>query len=180
MRYGLVLASLHARDFARAHEYLEPLLQEEPERQLFRLLQAELLLAEGNSRTAVDLLAELYQSFPGSVAITSQYVDALMHDNDPLLAARAATVARAHLRDHPRDLRMTEMLARAADRSGDSVRAIEALAESYYLRGGVSEAIVQLEKALGRDDLDFYQRARINARLNDFRSLHLRRLNTGR
>jgi len=180
MRYGLVLANIRARDFEQARRQLEPLLEADPERQLFRLAHAELLLAEGNSRAAVDILAELYQSFPGSMAVTTQYVDALMHENDAQLAARAATVARAHLRDHPRDLRMTEMLARAADRSGDSVRALEALAESYYLRGGVSEAIVQLEKAVARDDLDFYQRARINARLNDFRSLHLRRLNTGR
>lgn len=180
MRYGLALANIRARSFEQAREQVEILLQADPERQLFRLLHAELLLAEGNNRDAVDILAELYQSFPGSAAVTVQYVDALMHENDPQLAARAATVARAHLRDHPRDLRMTEMLARAADRSGDSVRALEALAESYYLRGGVSEAIVQLEKAIARDDLDFYQRARINARLNDFRSQHVRRLHTGR
>lgn len=180
MRYGLVLANIRSRDFAQARDHLDRLLQDDPERQLFLLLTAELLLAEGNSAEAVDLLSELYQSFPGSVVVTTQYVDALMHENDPQLAARAATVARAHLRDHPRDLRMTEMLARAADRSGDSVRALEALAESYYLRGGVSEAIVQLEKAVARDDLDFYQRARVNARLNEFRTLHLRRLNTGR
>lgn len=180
MRYGMALANIRARDFDRAREQVDILLAADPERQLFRLLHADLLLAEGNSRGAIEILAELYRSFPGSMAVTSQYVDALMHENDAQQAARAATVARAHLRDHPRDLRMTEMLARAADRSGDDVRALEALAESYYLRGGVSEAIVQLEKAVARDDLDFYQRARINARLNDFRSQHVRRLNTGR
>jgi predicted Zn-dependent protease len=180
MHYGLVLAMIRMRQFEQAREHLDTLLAAEPDRQLFRLLHAELLLAQGDSQNAVEILAELYQSFPGSVVVTAQYVDALMHESDPEFAARAATVARAHLRDHPSDLRMTELLARAADRSGDSVRALEALAESYFLRGGVSEAIVQLEKALERDDLDFYQRARINARLNDFRSLHLRRLNTGR
>ncbi len=180
MHYGLALANIRARDFDPAREQVEILLQADPDRQLFRLLHAELLQAEGKSREAVEILSDLYQSFPGSNAVTVQYVDALMHESDPELAARAATVARAHLRDHPRDLRMTEMLARAADRAGDPVRAQEALAESYYLRGGVSEAIVQLEKAVARDDLDFYQRARINARLNDLRSQHLRRMNTRR
>ncbi|MGY6553850.1 MAG: M48 family metalloprotease [Wenzhouxiangella sp.] len=180
MRYGLALAHIRARDFERAREQVEILLSAEPERQMFRLLRADLLLAEGRSAEAIDILAELHQSFPGSVAVTAQYVEALMHNNDPQLASRAATVARAHLRDHPRDLRMTEMLARAADRSGDEVRALEALAESYFLRGGVAEAMVQLEKAIARDDLDFYQRARINARLNEFRSQHVRRLNAGR
>lgn len=180
MRYGLALAYIQARDFGRAREQVETLLSADSERQMFRLLQADLLLAEGSSAEAIAILSELHRSFPGSVAVTAQYVEALMHNNDPELAARAATVARAHLRDHPRDLRMTEMLARAAARSGDEVRALEALAESYFLRGGVAEAIVQLEKAIARDDLDFYQRARINARLNDFRSQHVRRLHAGR
>lgn len=180
MRYGLVLAQIRARDFDQARTEMDILLAGDPERQLFRLLQAELLLAEGSSSEAVDILAELYRSFPGSAQVTIQYTEALMHDNDPELAARAATVIRTHLRDHPRDLRMTELLARAADRSGDSVRASEAVAESYFLRGGVPEAIEQLEKVLERTDLDYYQRARVSARLNEFRALHIRRLNTGR
>jgi predicted Zn-dependent protease len=69
---------------------------------------------------------------------------------------------------------MTELYARAADRAGDDVRAAEALAESYYMRGGVKEAIEQLERLIDRPDLDYYQRARINARLNELRSERLR------
>lgn len=180
MRYGLVLALIRVRDFDQARIEMDTLLKTDPERQLYRLLQAELLLAEGLGSEAIEILAELYRSFPGSVQVTSQYTEALMHGNDPEKAARAATVIRAHLRDHPRDLRMTELLARAADRSGDGVRATEALAESYFLRGGVPEAIEQLEKVLERADLDYYQRARISARLNELRALHIRRLNTGR
>ena len=180
MHYGLALAHTRARQFEQAHQSLAQLVDADPDRQLYRLLEAELLLAEGRSSESVAILAELYRSFPGSVKVTTQYAEALMHDNDPDQAARAATVIRAFLRDHPDDLRMTELLARAADRSGDAVRAAEAVAESYYLRGGVTEAIDQLEKALERDDLDFYQRARISARLNELRSLHVRRLHTGR
>ena len=180
MRYGLALALMQARRFDEAREQLDQLLTADPDAQLYRLLEAELLLAKGSSREAIDLLAELYRSFPGSRKVTTQYAHALMHDSEPDRAARAATVIRAHLRDHPHDLRMTELLARAADRSGDPVRATEALAESYYLRGGVAEAIDQLEKVLARDDLDFYQRSRISARLNELRAAHVRRLNASR
>ena len=42
------------------------------------------------------------------------------------------------------------------------LRAKEAIAESYYLRGGTHEAgLLQLQELAGRDDLDYYQRARI-------------------
>ncbi|MFP4207225.1 MAG: M48 family metalloprotease [Wenzhouxiangella sp.] len=180
MRYGLALALTRARRFEQAHAQLEQLLDAEPERQLYRLLAGEVLLAEGRDDEALEILAELYRAFPGSRQVTSQYAAALMYAGDSDRAARAATVIRAHLRDHPEDLRMTELLAQAADRSGDAVRATEALAESYYLRGGIPEAIEQLEKVLERTDLDYYQRARINARLNDFRSLHLRRMHARR
>ncbi len=180
MRYGLVLAFIQARRFDEARAEMTRLLEPAPDDQLYRLLEAELLLAEGKSDEAVDSLAYLYRAYPGSRQVTTQYAQTLMHDSDPERAARAATIIRAHLRDHPHDLRMTELLARAADRSGDPVRATEALAESYYLRGGVAEAIDQLEKVLERSDLDFYQRARIRARLNELRAIHLRRLNTGR
>ena len=69
---------------------------------------------------------------------------------------------------------MTELLAQASNRSGEPVRAIEAQAESYYLRGGITAAIEQLELAERRDDLDYYQRARISARLNEMRSEQVR------
>ncbi len=180
MRYGLALALSRARRFEEAHAQLDMLLGDEPDQQLYRLLQSEIFLDEGRADEAVAEMAELYRAFPGSRQVTTQYAQALMYGDNADRAARAATVIRAHLRDHPDDLRMTELLAQASDRSGDSVRATEALAESYYLRGGIAEAIEQLEKVLARNDLDYYQRARISSRLGDFRSLHLRQMNVRR
>ena len=66
------------------------------------------------------------------------------------------------------------MLAYAADRSGDPVRAAEVVAENYYQRGGLVQAIEQLERILERDTLDYYQRARITARLDQLRGEQVR------
>ena len=49
------------------------------------------------------------------------------------------------------------------------MRAKEAIAESYYLRGGIHEAAMQLQELAARDDLDYYERARITARINELR-----------
>jgi predicted Zn-dependent protease len=62
-----------------------------------------------------------------------------------------------------------ELYARSANIAGNSVRAKEAIAESYYLRGGIHEAAMQLQVLADSDDLDYYQRARITARINELR-----------
>jgi predicted Zn-dependent protease len=97
-----------------------------------------------------------------------------MHERDAERAERAAEILRSYLRDYPDDVNMTELYARAADRAGDEIRAAEALAESYYMRGGIQEAIVQLERINEREDLDYYQRSRVTARLNQLRAERLR------
>ena len=62
-----------------------------------------------------------------------------------------------------------ELYARSANIAGDSVRAKEAIAESYYLRGSIHEAAMQLQALANAEDLDYYQRARITARITELR-----------
>lgn len=174
MRYGLALTLLRDRRLDAAREQVDRLLEAEAGRQIFRLLHSELLIAEGRLDQSLAILEALYWQYPGSRLVTTQYARTLMHDPDKQRAQRATEILRSYLRDYPDDLRMTELYARAADRAGDDVRAAEALAESYYMRGGVKEAIEQLERLIDRPDLDYYQRARINARLNELRSERLR------
>jgi predicted Zn-dependent protease len=49
------------------------------------------------------------------------------------------------------------------------VRAKESMAEAYYLRGSIHEAVLQLQKLERLDDLNYYERARITDRLNELR-----------
>ena len=51
----------------------------------------------------------------------------------------------------------------------DEVGAAEALAESYFRSGKVEEAMAQLERVKAREDLDYYQRSRVTARLEEMR-----------
>jgi beta-barrel assembly-enhancing protease len=174
MRYGLALTWIRARRLDEAAEQVAILLESDPNRQIYQLLEADWLLASGRVDESLERLEHLYARYSGSRMVTTQYAQTLMHERDTEKAARAAEVLRRHLRRHPDDLPMTELLARAADRAGEPVRATEALAESYYMRGGVYEAIEQLERVARRDDLDYYQRARINARIDELRSEHMR------
>ncbi len=174
MRYGLVMSLIEGRHLDAAEEAIAPLLEADPKRQIYRMLLAELRHQQDRRDESLDILAKLYSEFPGNRAITTQYANTLMHEKNPEHARLAMDILRRHLRRFPQDLHMTELLARAADRVGDNVRAAEALADSYYMRGGIKEAIEQLERVTKREDLDYYQRSRINARLADLRSEHMR------
>ena len=55
--------------------------------------------------------------------------------------------------------------ARASEIAGDPVRAGEAWAESALLGGRAEQALLQLNTLRKRDDLDYYARARIDARI---------------
>lgn len=174
MRYGLAMTLMSTRRLEAAREQVAWLLDSDPDRQLYQLLEAELLVAEGRVGDSLEVLESLYLQYPGNRLVTTQYAQTLMHERDTARAARASEVLRSYLRDYPDDVQMTELYARAADRAGDEVRAAEALAESYYMRGGIQEAIVQLKRVNERDDLDYYQRSRVSARLNQLRAERLR------
>lgn len=179
-RYGLALALIRSARTEAAGEQLAWLLDHDPDRQLFRLLEAELLLSQDRVDESLAVLESLHRAYGSSRVIALSYAEALLHDDDPERARRATELLRRQARLSPGDMYITGLLARAANRAGDEVRAAEAVAENYYLRGGLSQAIEQLERVARRDDLDYYQRARISARLNELRAMRAREGRTER
>ena len=57
---------------------------------------------------------------------------------------------------------------------GDKVRAAEAYAQAYFLRGKYEDAMRQLEQTAARNDLDYYERARIDAQVAEWQPIVLR------
>ena len=68
------------------------------------------------------------------------------------------------------DPTLYELYAQASEYSGNSVRASESIAEAYFLRGLIAEAVMQLTRLSEKPDLSYYQRARISARLDEMRA----------
>ena len=98
-----------------------------------------------------------------------QYGEALLHDKDPEQAREAARVLREQLIRHPDDPGLYELYAKASALAGNEIQSAEALAESYFRSGSVKEAMAQLEMLRDRQDLDYYQRSRVTARLEEMR-----------
>jgi len=167
--YGLAIAAQRNADYDRAESILSQLLEKEPSQLAFQLQMANLHRKQGHPQQAIDSLAELYLSFPGNQAIALEYGKALLDQRDPKLAETASKVLRQQLTTRKTDPELYALYAQAANVAGDEVRSTEAIAESYYQRGGTEEAITQLESLEKRSDLDYYQRARVSARLMELR-----------
>ena len=63
------------------------------------------------------------------------------------------------------DLPFQQVYGRANEIAGDPVRAGEAWAEAAFLGGRPEQALVQLNNLKKHQDLDYYARARIDARI---------------
>lgn len=169
LRYGLAIARQRNAEFEEAEALLSHLLENEPNRLAYQLQLASLNLKRGQGEQAIDALADLYLVFPGNQAIAVEYATALLNEKDPARARIALDVLKQQLVKHKNNPTLYELYARAASVAGDDIRSTEAIAESYYQRGGTEEAITQLESLERRSDLDYYQRARVTARLMELR-----------
>lgn len=173
-RYGLSLALVDARRTERAIEHVSWLLDHDSDNQLFRILQGEILLAQNKTGAALEEFQALHEAYGQSTMIALAYARALLRSEAIADASKAVDILQNQLRRNPDDVRISELLARAADRAGDPIRAAEAVATNYHQRGGLPQAIDQLQRVLERDDLDYYDRARISAKLDQMRVERLR------
>ena len=166
--YGRAIALQRKGEYEEARTLLNNLVDREPHL-AYELQLADLELDLNNDSTAVDRLAGLYNNFPGNYAIATYYARALLKNQDTEQAETAAVILRKQLQRHKNDPTLHELYARSANISGDRIRAKEAIAESYYLRGGIHEAAMQLQEISREEDLDYYERARITARIEELR-----------
>jgi predicted Zn-dependent protease len=166
--YGKAIAHQEKGDYEEARKLLQSLIDRE-HHIAYELQLADLDLESGRDNQAIDHMAGLYNQFPGNHAISMQYAQALLKNRNSEQAETAAIVLRKQLLTHPNDPMLYELYARSANIAGDTVRAKEAIAESYYLRGRIHEAAMQLQELAGGGDLDYYERARIAARINELR-----------
>jgi len=167
--YGQAIALQRKGDYKEARKLLESLMARD-QHLAYELQLADLDLDSDEDGSALDRLGGLYHNFPGNHAICMQYGRALLKHQDPGKAETASVILRQQLLTHPDDPVLYELYARASNAAGDPVRAKEAIAESYYLRGNIHEAILQLQKLADLTDLDYYERARISDRLIELRT----------
>ncbi|WEN14347.1 M48 family metalloprotease [Rhodanobacter sp. AS-Z3] len=179
--YGFALALTRSGRGAAAIEQLQPLLGKYPQNLILKLALADARLQAGQRAAALTLYAELNNQSPRNRAVALAYASALTVGGDKAQAQLGATLLRPLL-DNASEPEIYSAYARASDKAGDSVRAGEAYADASYYSGRPYDAMEQLKRLLKRDDLDYYARVRIQARISELTplvmELHKRRIKT--
>ncbi|MGN6739259.1 M48 family metalloprotease [Dyella sp.] len=172
-RYGYALALTRSGRADKAIQVLAPLLASHPDNLVLRLAMADALLQKGDRGDALSRYAVLNGESPRNPSITLPYAKALIQGAaSKAQAEQAATLLRPAL-DTSEDPDIFRTYARASEKAGQQARAGEAYADASYLAGRPFDALEQLKRLLKRDDLDYYARARIQARIAELTPLVL-------
>jgi predicted Zn-dependent protease len=164
-RYGLALAQLRGGYPAEAEATLDDLLRRHPGQLWLELAQAEAASVGGRHALAAERFETLVRRHPDSRAVRLAYAEALGKQATAASGRRAQAVLRPLMASSGDDPLFQRSFARASELAGDTIRAGEAYAETAFLNGRAVDALNQLDALKRRDDLDYYQRARIEARM---------------
>ncbi|MCR6662353.1 MAG: M48 family metalloprotease [Luteimonas sp.] len=165
-RYGLALARmLDGRAIESAVTQFAALLEQHPGDLWLSLALAESEARIGRHERADAHFEALLDRMPRNAAVALTYATSLAERNTAQSGQRAQAVLRPLLQSSGADPYFQRTFARASEIAGDPVRAGEAWAEAAYLSGREEQALVQLNTLRKRDDLDYYARARIDARI---------------
>ena len=164
-RYGYALALTRTQRASQAVDELRRLVAAEPDSLPLQLALADALNQTGAGSESFALYQRLHVSFPGNRAITLAYADALLGRADADSARKALDLLRPLLARNADDAELQRAFARANQLAGDKVRAAEAFAEAAWLTGHAEDALNQLKALAKRDDLSYYERSRVEARI---------------
>jgi predicted Zn-dependent protease len=164
-RYGLAVARLRVGQASVAETSLTQLAQDHPGNLWVALALGEAEARAGKASQSDARFDTLLRSAPHNRATVLTYARVLTERNTAEAGKRAQAVLRPLMGQSGEDPEFQEAFGHASEMAGDPVRAGEAYAEAAYLRGRPEQALVQLNRLKKRDDLDYYARSRIDARI---------------
>lgn len=172
-RYGLALAmSLHGDAEATTAE-LQALSQRHPDAFWLDLAIAHAQFEGGHRQAALATYDRVLERLPGNRAVILSYARTLGEIGTADAGRRAQGILRPLIDNGGYDPEFQQTYARACELAGDTGRAGESYAVAAFLNGRAEDALNQLEALKLRSDLDYYERARIEARIEEMKPIVL-------
>jgi predicted Zn-dependent protease len=167
-RYGYAVALLRAKDQVGAEREMAALRKTGPTHPMIETLATRIRVAAGDRAGAEKIIAAAARVYPDNVGVLYEYAEVLQSVGNQ---ARALDVLREILKQRPQDARAYNLIAKSYASLGKRTEQHRALAEGYYLQGGIAAAVDQLALAQKAGDGDFYTLSAIDARLRELRKL---------
>ena len=167
-RYGYALALLTAGEAEQAHQHAVRLLEQDPDRIPYLILNARIDMERGAQRQALDRFERALLNYPSDYPLTYFYADALLRAGK---AEKAREVLQDYMNSRTPNAAARRLYARAAGDSGHLAEAYRNMAEYYFLSGQTHAAIDQLTRASQLKDVGFYEASQIEARLQELKQI---------
>ncbi|NDK37755.1 M48 family peptidase [Pseudoxanthomonas gei] len=164
-KYGLALARARGNSPAAAMAELEPLLDKHPDNLWLALAMGEAESQSGRAAAANQRFTALLRQAPDNRVVALSFAHVLNEQGTVESGRRAQAVLRPLLGNSADNPVFQQDFARANELAGDLARAGEAYAEAAFLNGRAEQALIQLQNLKKREDLDYYARARVDARI---------------
>jgi predicted Zn-dependent protease len=165
-RYGYALALMDAHMLEPARNEVDRLLDKDPGRVDFLLLDARLYKLAGKTAKGLERLKAALESHPDNYALVLRYAEDLL---DAGRSGQAMAMLEEEVQHRSDDARLHRLLARAATTDGQANLGHQHMAEYYYLSGEYEAAIGQLEIALRDRSVEYFRSAQMSARLKKIR-----------
>lgn len=164
-RYGLGLARVLANQAKAATQDLSPLAEKYPSNRWIQLTMAEAEARSGQAAAADARFQRMHTRYPNDRAVAVTWARSLNERSDAQAGRQSLDILRPLLGSAGNDPDFQRVFARANEIAGDTIRAGEAYAEVEFLNGNPERALLQLNTLQRRQDIDYYARARIDARI---------------
>ncbi len=164
-RYGYALALMQSGSPGASEAILEQLKPQYPDNLWVELAYAENAHYAKNNDQSQQRFEALLKKYPQHLAVSLTYARTLGEIGSADAGRRAQTVLRPLLAQSSDDPLFQKSYGRASELAGDINRASEAYAEAAYLNGRPEDALKQLDALLKKQNIDYVQRARIEARM---------------
>ncbi len=161
-RYGYVLALIRQGDIRRASGELKKLLKKAPAKPAYLLAEAAIAMQQDNIHRALDVLAKGLNVHPYNYALTLQYANLLLKNQE--FAKARKTLLDALTASSIITPEIYDLLSLAAGNLGRIAEAHRYKAEYFYLLDDLEPAIQQLKLVSRAADRNFYETSRAEAR----------------
>jgi predicted Zn-dependent protease len=164
-RYGLALSLTASGRDDEAERIFRGLIDDYPNVIAFRIGRAEALLSSGLDRQAMQVYSDANRLSPRNTPLVTSYAKALIEAGQP---AQAHALLLDLLNNVPPSPEQIELIARAASAEGDLINAYQYMSEYFASIGDLESGIRQLRLALALEGLNSVQKARFEARMEEF------------
>jgi predicted Zn-dependent protease len=161
-RYALAYAYLRNENFNKAQSELEWIKSTKLENPMIDKLNIEILLKKGDINSAYLTIKRALTRYPNYRAFVYELANYYIEIKS---IKEAIKLLQNYVLAFKTDPELYKLLAKAYSLNGKQLLQYESLAEAFYYKYNLGEAIVQMDMAVRARDGNFYEKSRVEARL---------------